>query len=138
MKSLLKRSSLFIATVVGTLAVAPALSAQSPAPGSAKLVGEWAGNYTTDGPSGTMTITVSKTGEAWKLANTLGGDTPPPGDVRDFVADGDKISWRQSFGEYEVNFKASLSADGTQITGTIEATQGGTAAGSGTFTLTKK
>ena len=106
--------------------------------GSAKLVGEWNGTYATDGPSGTMTVTVSKAGETWKLITALGGDTPPAGDVRDIVADGDKISWKQSFGEYDVTFKGSLSADGAQLTGSLEATQGGSPAGAGTFTLTKK
>ena len=129
------------------LATVPAV-AQSPAPppppaapaapGSVKLVATWEGNYTTDGPSGTMTLVVVKDGAAWKVTVTLSGDAPPPAEPREIVADGDKLTWKQMFGDYDVTFKGTLNADGGQLTGTLEASQGGSYAGGGTFTLAKK
>ena len=120
---------------------APAVHAQAaggaPAAANAKLAGNWEGNYTTDGPSGTMTVNLTKAAE-WKLVNSMTGDVPPAGEVRDLTFDGDKVSWKQSIGEYEVTFKAQLSADGAQLAGTLEATQGGSYVGGGSFTLARK
>jgi hypothetical protein len=123
----------------GLLTAAPRLAAQTPAatPGSVKLLATWSGTYTTDGPSGPMTLVIAKEGAAWKLQTALEA-APPPGEIREVVTDGDKISWKQLFAEYDVTFAAKLSADGAQLAGTIEAFQGGSPAGGGTFTLTKK
>ncbi len=124
--------------MAGLLTTAPSLVAQAATgPGSPKLVATWTGTYTTDGPSGPMTLAITKNETGWKVEPALEA-APPPGAIRDVAADGDKISWKQMFGEYDVTFVAKLSPDGTQLAGTIEAFQSGTAAGGGTFTLTKK
>ncbi len=116
------------------VSAAPAAAAANP-----KLLGTWEGPYTTDGPSGTMTVTLAKDGAAFKVTATLGGgDAPAPGEPRDLVIDGDKVTWKQVFGEYDVTFKAALSADGAQVTGTLEAMQGGSFVGGGSYTLAKK
>ncbi len=123
------------------VAAAPAAHAQAasaaPAAANAKLAGNWEGNYTTDGPTGTMTVNLTKAAE-WKLVNAMTGEVPPGGEVRDLAFDGDKVSWKQTIGEFDVTFKAQLSADGAQLTGTIEATQGGSYVGGGSFTLARK
>jgi hypothetical protein len=120
-------------------AAAPRLAGQTPAaaPGSPKLLATWSGTYVTDGPSGPMTLVIAKEGAGWKIQDSLDA-APPPGAIREITADGDKISWKQIFGEYDVAFTAKLSPDGAQLAGTIEASQGGSPAGGGTFTLTKK
>jgi len=112
-------------------------AAAAPAPANAKLAGTWEGSYTTDGPSGTMTLTV-KSGSPWTVTNALTGDAPPGGDPKEVATDGDQLTWKQPFGEYEVVFKATLSSDGAQLTGTLEAYQGGSYAGAGSFTLSRK
>jgi hypothetical protein len=123
--------------VAGVLAL-PAARAEAQAPAAgAKLAGTWSGDYTTDGPSGTMTLTIAKEGEGWKVTNSLGDAAPPSGDVREVVVEGDKITWKQIFGEYDVAFTATVGADG-KLAGTLEATQGGSVAGGGSFTLVKK
>jgi hypothetical protein len=127
-----------VATIAGLVAAAP-MAAQTPAvaSGSSKLLASWTGTYTTDGPSGPMTLLIAKEGAAWKLEATLEA-APPPGAIREIVAEGEKITWKQMFAEYDVTFTAKLSTDGAQLAGTIEAFQGGSPAGAGTFTLTKK
>jgi hypothetical protein len=111
--------------------------ATAPAAANPKLAGNWEGNYTTDGPSGTMAVGLTK-GATWTVTCSMTGDVPPAAEPRELAFDGDKVSWKQAIGEYEVTFKAQISADGAQLTGTIEATQGGSYVGGGTFTLTRK
>lgn len=124
-------------------AIAPKAHAQgsaatAAAPANPKLAGAWEGNYTTDGPSGIMTLTVTKGPSAWKVANSLSGDAPAPGEPKDVTADGDKIIWTQVFGEYDVKFTGTLSSDGVKVTGTLEASQGGAVVAGGSFTLSRK
>ena len=122
-----------------TVAIAQTPAATTPAPGAAKLAGDWSGPYSTDGPSGTMALTVAKAGAAWKVVVDLGAEAPPrAGDPTEIKADGNVLTWRQLFGDYDVAFKATLSADGAQITGTLEANQGGSYVGGGSFTLARK
>lgn len=127
--------------VLGLVAVPGTARAQgaaaAAAPAAEKLAGTWEGSYTSDGPSGTMTLTVTK-GTPWKVVVGLGGEAPPPGEPTEVTASGNVLTWKQVFGEYDVAFKATLSADGTQLTGTLEASQGGSYVGGGTFTLTRK
>ena len=130
-----------LVTLLGAGAGAPAFAqagAAAPAPASPKLAGAWEGSYTTDGPSGTMTLTLSQAAEGWKADVSLGGDAPPPGEVREVKAEGNVLTWKQIFGEYDVAFRATLSDDGAKLTGTLEATQGGSYVGGGSFTLNRK
>ena len=134
----------FIVVAALITAVAPKAQAQG-APAAAavaanpKLAGTWEGNYTTDGPSGVMTLTLAKEASGvWKVTNTLGADGPAPGEPKDLTTDGSKVTWKQVFGEYDVTFTAALNAEGTQITGTLEATQGGASVGGGSYTLNRK
>jgi hypothetical protein len=112
-------------------------SATASAAANAKFAGTWEGTFTSDGPSGPMTLVFTKE-SAWKVTTTLGGEAPPPGDVRELVIEGNKASWKQAFGEYDVTFVANLNAETTQVTGTLEANQGGSYVGGGTFTLSRK
>jgi len=129
-----------LALLVSTAAASPALAQASatPTPGSTKLVGEWVGPYTTDGPSGTMSLKVLQAAAAWKIDVDLGAEAPPPGAPSEVTADGNVLTWRQPFGEYDVLFKATLDETGAKLTGTIEANQGGSYVGGGSFTLSKK
>lgn len=128
--------AVLLSTALATTAGAQAAAAK-PADGSAKLVGEWAGPYSTDGPSGTMTLMVKQEAAIWKTVADLGADAPPAGAVSDVKAEGNVITWHQVFGEYDVVFKATLGEDG-KLTGTMEAAQAGNYVGGGSFTLTRK
>lgn len=130
-----------LAASTATVGLADPVAAQSAEPATAapanpKFEGTWEGSYTTDGPSGTMT-TVLKPGTMWTINNSLSGDAPPPGEPREISFDGDKLTWKQVFGEYDVTFKATLGADGT-ISGALEAFQGGSFVAGGSFNLAKK
>jgi hypothetical protein len=118
-------------------AQAPASTAAAPAPANPKLAGTWEGTFTTDGPSGGMIVTL-KAGTPWSVANALTGEVPPPAEPREVTPDGDKIVWKQLFGEYDVVFKGTLSTDGTKMTGVLEAYQGGAYAAGGSFSLARK
>jgi len=128
-----------LALAMAAVALSTSVAAQDGVakPGSAKLVGAWEGQYLSDGPSGSMTLTVSDK-PAWGVAVALTGDVPPAGEATAVAADGNVLSWKQVIGEYDVSFKATLSEDGAQITGTLEATQGGAYVGGGSFTLSRK
>ncbi|MGE0441182.1 MAG: hypothetical protein AB7S39_11905 [Gemmatimonadales bacterium] len=135
---------LLAAALVGLGAVlAPDARAQSGPAAAAKAAanpkfeGSWQGNYSTDGPSGIMSLDLAP-GTPWKLVISMGAEAPPPSDPRDLAMDGNKLTWKQAFGEYDVSFVATLNAEGTQITGTLEANQGGSYAGGGSFTLNRK
>lgn len=123
-----------------TMGVVSNAAAQTAAPAAAaanpKLEGTWEGTYTTDGPSGGMTL-VLKAGSPWSVSNTLSGDAPAPGEAREPAVDGDKVTWKQLFGEYDVTFKGTLGADG-KLTGTLEAFQGGSFVAGGSFSLARK
>jgi len=103
---------------------------------------DWAGTYkgswTSDGPSGTATLVIAKDGMAWKVTHTLEGDQvpPPSGDPRDWKTEGNAFSFAQTYGEFEVMFKGTL--EGDLIKGTIEAYQGGSMVGTGSFELKKQ
>jgi hypothetical protein len=129
-----------LAGLVGGVAAAPA-TAQGATPAAApaaKLAGAWEGPYTTDGPSGTMLLTVTRNASDWKVEVSLGGDAPPPGEPSEVTAAGNVLTWKQTFGEFDVAFKATLADDAAGIAGTLEAMQGGAYAGGGTFTLKRK
>ncbi len=143
MRSLDLAAILLTGVISATLASPAAAQAAAAAPAATaaanpKLLGTWEGPYTTDGPSGTMTVTLAKDGAGFKVTASLGGgDAPAPGEPRELVIDGDKVTWKQIFGEYDVTFKATLGADGA-VTGTLEAMQGGSFVGGGSYTLAKK
>jgi len=130
--------ALLVSTAAVTPAVAQGPAADKAAPGSTKLLGEWLGPYTTDGPSGTMSLKVVQAGTSWQVTVDLGPEAPAPGDPSEVKAEGNVLSWRQPFGEYDVLFKATLAEDGVKLTGTLEASQGGSYVGGGSFTLNKK
>lgn len=121
-----------------TQAQAQAAAAAAPAPANPKLAGNWEGTFTSDGPSGGMTTTLTA-GSPWTVSNALNGaEVPAAAEARDVVVDGDKISWKQAIGDFEVTFKAALNADGTQLTGSLEAMQNGSFVGGGSFSLARK
>jgi hypothetical protein len=116
----------------------PPTPTPAPAAPSPKLFGAWEGTYATDGPSGTMSLTLAAAGDTVTVTAALDANAPAPGEARDVKASGATVTWVQAYGEYEVVFKGTLSEDGAQITGTIEASQGGSYVGGGSFTLTRK
>ena len=88
MRSLDLVAVLLIGVASATVAMpASAQGAATPAATAAanpKLIGTWEGPYTTDGPSGTMTVTLSKDGANFKVSASLGGaDAPAAGDARE-------------------------------------------------------
>ena len=110
---------------------AEAQSAESPASGS------WRGAFVTDGPSGTMTVSLTHAADDWKATNTLEADAAPPGgDIRELKVEGNQVSWVQTFGEYDVTFKATI--EGDLMKGSIEAYQGGMMVAGGSFELKKQ
>lgn len=125
---------------VASVSTAAAQSATPAAakPANPKLAGNWEGTFTSDGPSGGMTVQLTKATTWTVKAGLSGAEAPPGGEPRDLVINGDDVSWSQTFGEFDVAFKAKLSADGGQLAGTLEATQGGSYVGGGSFTLARK
>lgn len=132
----LRRAATLVAAVATLVSVSAAdLSAQSPA---SNWSGTYKGSWTSDGPSGTGTLTLAKEGAGWKVTHLLEGDQVPPpnGDPRDWKAEGSAFSFAQTYGEYDVIFKGTL--EGDVIKGTIEAYQGGSLVGSGSFEYKKQ
>lgn len=132
--SLRRAATLFAAVATLVSVGAPDLTAQA--------VPDWSGTYKgswiSDGPSGTGTLTIAKDGTAWKVTNLLEGDQvpPPTGDPRDWKTEGSGFSFFQTYGEFEVTFKGTL--EGEVIKGTIEAYQGGSMVGTGSFEFKKQ
>jgi hypothetical protein len=125
----------FLAAMVALLAVATpraeAQSAESPAAGS------WRGLFTTDGPSGTMTVSLTHEANAWTATDALEAEAvPPAGDIRELKVEGNQVSWVQTFGEFDVTFKAMI--EGDVMKGSIEAYQGGAMVAGGAFELKKQ
>ena len=131
----LRRAATMFAAVATIVAVNPSSASAQAAP---KWEGTWKGAWTSDGPSGTGTLTIAKEGEGWKVTNLLEGDQvpPPTGDPRDWKVEGSAFSFAQTYGEFEVMFKGTI--EGDIIKGTLEAYQGGSMVGSGTFELKKQ
>jgi hypothetical protein len=130
---------LAVMAVPAVLFTVPA-GAQSPAPAStptaADWVGAWRGPFTTDGPFGTLALTIERDGDAWKVTNVWEGEgVPPSGDVRLWSISGSAFSFVQTVGEFEVFVKGVLE-NGT-VKGTLEAFQAGAMVGSGTLDLKK-
>jgi hypothetical protein len=133
----LRRAATLVAAVATLVSVSASdLTAQGAAAPS--WAGTYKGAWTSDGPSGTATLVIAKDGEAWKVTHTLEGDQvpPPSGDPRDWKTEGNAFSFAQTYGEFEVMFKGTL--DGDVIKGTIEAYQGGSMVGTGSFELKKQ
>ena len=126
----LRRAATLFAAVATIVAVNTTSASAQAAP---KWEGTWKGAWTSDGPSGTGTLTIAKEGETWKVTNLLEGDQvpPPTGDPRDWKTEGNAFSFAQTYGEFEVMFKGTV--EGDVVKGTIEAYQGGSMVGSGSF-----
>ena len=129
-RALTRALALSTAFTLATVVTAHAQSGPS-------LPGLWTGPFVTDGPSGNMILEIARDGEAWRVDNTMEGEgVPPKSPIREWKVEGSAFSFAQTFGEYDVFFRGTLEA-GT-IKGTIEAYQGGSMVGSGSFTLTKQ
>ncbi|HKP28659.1 MAG TPA: hypothetical protein VJU15_04630 [Gemmatimonadales bacterium] len=127
----LRRAATMFAAVATIVAVnTTSTSAQAADP---KWEGTFKGAWTSDGPSGTGTLTIAKDGANLKVSHLLEGDQvpPPSGDPRDWKAEGNGFSFAQTYGEFEVMFKGTV--EGDVVKGTIEAYQGGSMVGSGSF-----
>jgi len=129
---------LLLAAAAPAVFLTAPLAAQTPAPAPAiaDWVGTWKGPFTTDGPFGTLTLTVELEGEAWKVANTWEGDgVPPSGEVRKWSVAGNSFSFVQTVGEFEVFVKGTL--ENGVLKGTLEAFQAGSMVGTGSLELKK-
>jgi len=131
----LRRAATLFAAVATIVAVNTTSASAQAAP---KWEGTWKGAWTSDGPSGTGTLTIAKEGETWKVTNLPEGDQvpPPTGDPRDWKTEGNAFSFAQTYGEFEVMFKGTV--EGDVIKGTLEAYQGGSMVGSGSFEFKKQ
>lgn len=130
----LRRTATVFAAVAALVAVNSTASAQD----APKWEGTYKGAWTSDGPSGTGTLTIGKEGATWKVTHLLEGDQvpPPTGDPRDWKAEGTAFSFAQTYGEFEVMFKGTV--EGDVVKGTIEAYQGGSMVGTGSFEYKKQ
>jgi hypothetical protein len=132
--AVIRRAALLAALVAppGFL-IGPATAlAQAPA-----MEGTYKGGFVTDGPSGSMTLTFTQETAGWKAISLLEGEgVPPGGDPRDIKVEANTFQYAQTYGEYDVLFKGTL--EGDTIKGTLEAYQGGSMVGSGTFELKKQ
>ena len=83
-------------------------------------------------------MTIAKEGAGWKVTNLLEGDQvpPPSGDPRDWKTEASTFTFTQTYGEFDVIFKGT--AEGDVIKGTLEAYQGGSMVGTGSFELKKQ
>ncbi len=125
---------LLAVAVVPTVMLTTPLTAQTPlpAPAVADWVGTWKGPFTTDGPFGTLTLTIERAGDEWQVANLWEGDgVPPSGEVRLWSIAGNSFSFVQSVGEFEVFVKGTL--ENGVIKGSLEAFQAGTFVATGTI-----
>jgi hypothetical protein len=123
---------LLAVAVVPTVLLTAPVAAQTPAPAPtvADWVGSWKGPFTTDGPFGTITLTIERAGDVWQVTNLCEGDgVPPSGEVRMWSIAGNSFSFVQSVGEYEVFVKGTL--ENGVIRGTLEAFQAGTMVATG-------
>ncbi len=132
MSRTLVRRAAMLATAVAALAALSTADAQAQA-----WDGTFKGSFVTDGPSGTMTLTFKKDGEAWKVANLMEAEgAPPASEPRDLKLEGSTFKFAQTFGDIDVMFQGTI--DGDTIKGTLEAYQGGALIGSGSFDLKKQ
>jgi hypothetical protein len=119
-------------TAMGTVTV----EAQSPA-APVNVIGTWRGPFVSDGPSGIMVVTIAQEAAVWKVTSGTDAEGAPPGsEVRDFKVEGNVATWAQTYGEYEVSFKAAI--DGDTMRGTMEIYQAGAVVAGGTFELKKQ
>jgi len=126
----LRRAATLFAAVATIVAVNTTSASAQAAP---KWEGTFKGAWTSDGPSGSGTLTIAKDGANLKVTHLLEGDQvpPPSGDPRDWKTEGNAFSFAQTYGEFEVMFKGTV--EGDVVKGTIEAYQGGSMVGSGSF-----
>ena len=131
----LRRAATLVATVATLVSVDASNVTAQAAPNWA---GTWKGSFTSDGPTGTVTLTIAKEGADWKVTNLLEGDQvpPPSGDPREWKTEASTFSFTQTYGEFDVIFKGT--AEGDVIKGTLEAYQGGSMVGTGSFELKKQ
>ncbi|MGE0553071.1 MAG: hypothetical protein AB7R55_06555 [Gemmatimonadales bacterium] len=130
--------ALAAAALAGGLVATPTMAQDgAKKAGSSKLVGSWEGQYTSDGPTGTIALKVSDK-PAWGVVLEITGDVPPPADATGVAAEGNVLTWKHLIGDMDVAFKATLSEDGETLAGTIEATQNGQYVGGGSFSLKRK
>jgi hypothetical protein len=127
------------ALAVAVLASASIFSAgEAQAQKDSDWIGTFKGTFVTDGPSGTMTVTISQQGTTWKVnaVPEAEGAPPPSGEARDVKFEGNAFSFAQTYGEFDVLFKGTR--EGDLIKGTLEAYQAGSMVGSGTFEVKKQ
>lgn len=123
---------LLAVAVVPTVVLTAPVAAQTPvpAPAVADWVGAWKGPFTTDGPFGTLTLTIERAGDAWQVTNLWEGDgVPPSGEVRMWSIAGNSFSFVQAVGEFEVFVKGTL--ENGVIKGALEAFQAGSMVATG-------
>lgn len=118
-----------------TLFALPAGSQSAP---RAELTGTWRGEIVTDGPRGSMTLTVAYESSTWKVTNEVLGEGIPEGSPpREIKVEDAVLSFWQTYAEFESFFRATLEQDGW-LRGTVEAYQAGTLVASGSFALKKE
>jgi hypothetical protein len=131
----LRRVAALVA-VAGTISVFGAANLE--AQDATAWIGTFKGPFVSDGPTGNLTITFAQEDKAWKVTGEVEAEGAPPGEGtgRDIVIEANTFQFAQTYGEYDVVFKGTL--EGTTLKGTLEAYQGGSMVGSGSFELKKQ
>jgi hypothetical protein len=123
------------AAVLGLMAV---LSVSTASAQASPVAGNWKGTFISDGPSGEMSMNFWQEGGTWNVETGLMAEGAPPADgaARELKIEGSTFSFAQLFGEYDVLMKGTV--EGDTLKGTIEAYQGGSLVGTGSFTLQRQ
>ena len=106
---------------------------------SRQVIGVWEGPYQSEAASpGTLRLTVIRAeNREWKATLEIFSDqAPPAGEVRNFMVEGDTVSWVQTVADLDCYSKATIV--GGLLKGTAECSQGGTVALTAGFLLERK
>lgn len=123
------------AAVLGLMVV---LSVSTASAQASPVAGNWKGSFVSDGPSGDMSINFWQESGVWNVETGLmaEGAPPPDGQAREIKVEGSSFSFAQIFGEFDVLMRGTV--EGDTMKGTIEAYQGGSMVGTGSFTLMRQ
>lgn len=122
--------------------LAGAAQAQHPAAPAADLakqiIGTWEGPYQSEAvPPGSLKLVVAQEAKAWKASLEIISEQPPAaGELRDFIVEGNSVSWVQDVDEMTCRCVARLVAG--LLKGDAECSQGGAVVLTATFLLEKK
>ena len=134
------RITLLACSLAALVSIPAAAQAPAKKPDISKeIIGTWEGPYQSEAvPPGSLKLSVARgPKQEWEVTLGVMSDEPPPaGEVRDFMLDGNAISWVQTIAEMECRSTATLA--GGILKGSAECSQGGAVVVTATFLLEKK